>query len=40
MLRVLIRMGERVVQLGVGEAAGVMGARQREERGVTAGEFI
>jgi hypothetical protein len=37
-LRVLAGMGERVVQLGVGEAPRVMRRCEGEERGLTPGE--
>ena len=39
-LRVLARVGERVVQLGVGEAARVVGGGEREERGLATGELV
>ncbi len=39
MLRVLVRVRERMVQLGVREAARVVRLRKREERGVAAGEL-
>jgi len=38
-LGVLIRMGKRMVELGVGQAAFVMCSRQREKGGLAAGEF-
>jgi hypothetical protein len=39
-LRMLVRVRERMVQLGIGQASGVMGPRQLEQRGVTAGELV
>jgi hypothetical protein len=39
-LWVLVGMRERVVQLGVGKAACVMRAGEREEGGVAAGELV
>jgi hypothetical protein len=39
-LRVLVRVRERVVQLGIGETAGVMRLGEREEGGVAAGELV
>ena len=40
MLRMLISVRERMVQLGIGEAAGVVCAREREEGFVAAGELV
>ena len=40
MLRVLVGMRERVIQLGIGQAARMMRLREREEGGVAAGELV
>jgi hypothetical protein len=39
-LGMLIGMGERMVQVGVGQAALVVRPRQGEKGGVTAGELV
>ncbi len=40
MLRVLVAVRERMVQLGVRQAARVMGAGERKKGGVAAGELV
>jgi hypothetical protein len=39
-LWVLTRVGERVVQLGIGQTAGVMSVGQGEERRLATGELV
>jgi hypothetical protein len=39
-LRVLVAVRERMVQLRIGQAPGVMGPRERQEGGVAAGELV
>ena len=39
-LRMLVRVRERMVQLRIGEAARVMRPSEREEGGIAAGEFV
>ena len=40
MLRVQVAVGERMIQLGIGQAARMVRVRKREEGGVAAGELV